>query len=351
MTDHFAHRVLAWFDVHGRKDLPWQHPRTPYTVWISEVMLQQTQVRTVIPYFEAFMRRFPDIRSLAGAPVDDVLHLWSGLGYYSRGRNLHRAAQHVVEHFSGEFPADVATLVTLPGIGRSTAGAIAAMGFDRRAPILDGNVKRVLARYHGIEGHPADSAVQKVLWRYAEEHTPDTRVADYTQAIMDLGATLCTRRNAACTDCPVNASCIALRDDRVDTLPSAKPRKSLPSRDRNFWLILRDDGSCLLERRPPNGLWGGLWSPPERDTTHSMEHLERELSLDLRVSPLPAPEPFTHTFTHLQMNVIPLRVAANRNDAVADRDDLLWYRPGLNHSIGLSAVATRLLNHLFGSQP
>lgn len=351
MTDLFARRVLAWFDVHGRKDLPWQHPRTPYTVWLSEVMLQQTQVRTVIPYFEAFLLRFPDVHSLAAAPVDDVLHLWSGLGYYSRGRNLHQAAQHVVERFAGEFPADVAALVTLPGIGRSTAGAIAAMGFGVRASILDGNVKRVLARHHGVEGYTAESAVQKVLWAYAEEHTPDSRVADYTQAIMDLGATVCTRRSAACANCPVQSSCIALRDNLVNTLPTAKPRRSLPSRDRNFWLIQRDDGSCLLERRPTSGLWGGLWSPPERDTDRSIEQLGHELSLGLRVSPLPAPQRFTHTFTHLQMNVIPLRVSADRHDSVADRDDLIWYRPGLNQSIGLSAVATRLLNQLFGSQP
>jgi A/G-specific adenine glycosylase len=193
--------------------------------------------------------------------------------------------------------------------------------------------------------------VQKVLWEIADNHTPGERVADYTQAIMDLGATVCTRRNPDCGCCPVNVGCLAFRDDLVHTLPTAKPRKPLPARDRRFWLIQRDDGSCLLERRPPGGLWGGLWSPPERDKDSSIEHLTAEFGLDLRISPTPAPPPFTHAFTHLQMNVIPMRACAGKHTSVADRDDLIWYRPGLNQSIGLSAVASRLLNHLFRSQP
>ncbi len=349
MIETFATRLLEWFDKHGRKDLPWQHPRTPYTVWVSEVMLQQTQVRTVIPYFEAFMRRFPNVETLAAAPIDDVLHRWSGLGYYSRGRNLHLAAKHIVERFGGEFPRDVQALESLPGIGRSTAGAIAAMGFGIKAPILDGNVKRVLARHHKVVGYPGDSAVQKILWEHAVDHTPEKRVAEYTQAIMDFGATLCVRRNPHCDECPVSTTCVAYRDDFVHTLPSSKPKKTIPVSDRRFWLIQREDGSCLLERRPTTGLWGGLWSPPERSTAITIETMKSELGFELYLAAKSAPNVFTHVFTHLRMNVLPVCVQAGPAIAVAARDDLLWYHPGDNQSLGLSAVASRLLNELFGA--
>lgn len=349
MTDWFASRLLNWYNNYGRKDLPWQHPRTPYTVWISEVMLQQTQVATVIPYFQRFLRSFPSVTALAGASLDDVLHHWSGLGYYSRARNLHRAAQTIVEQFNGEFPERLDALESLPGIGRSTAGAILAMGFNIRATILDGNVKRVLARFHGVEGFPGESAVQRRLWELSESHTPDTRVAEYTQASMDIGATLCTRRKPACMVCPLHAECAAFRQGRVHELPAPRPRRDLPVKDRNFWLIMRDDGACLLERRPTTGLWGGLWSPPERATDLSLDRVQHEFGLDLTPSNLAPPEPFTHVFTHLKMNVLPHRVDASSTAAVADRDDLLWYRPGINTGIGLSAAAARLLESIYGN--
>src|SRR5262245_3395408 len=205
----FAEAVLAWYDVHGRRNLPWQHPRTPYRVWISEVMLQQTQVATVIPYFERFVARFPNVHTLARADIDDVLHLWTGLGYYARGRNLHAAARRIVDEFAGELPDGLEGLESLPGIGRSTAGAILSAGHGIRAPILDGNVKRVLARHFAVDGYPGESSVAAVLWTHADATTPHERPADYTQAIMDLGATLCTRANPRCSDCPIAASCIA----------------------------------------------------------------------------------------------------------------------------------------------
>src|SRR5262245_49623140 len=203
----FAEAVLAWYDVHGRRNLPWQHPRTPYRVWISEVMLQQTQVATVIPYFERFVTRFPNVDALARTDIDDVLHLWTGLGYYARARNLHAAAKRIVEHHRGELPHELDELQALPGIGRSTPGAPLSAGHGIRAPILDGNVKRVLARYFGVPGYPGQNAVAEVLWAHAESTTPCERVADYTQAIMDLGATLCTRSNPRCSNCPVASNC------------------------------------------------------------------------------------------------------------------------------------------------
>lgn len=351
MAETISTPLLDWFDLHGRKDLPWQHPRSAYAVWISEVMLQQTQVRTVIPYFGRFMRRFPDVKTLAAARVDEVLHLWSGLGYYSRGRNLHAAARAVVERFNGAMPDNVESLESLPGIGRSTAGAIVAMGFERYAPILDGNVKRVLARYHCIEGFPGNPPLARRLWSLAEKETPLTRIADYTQAIMDLGATVCTRRKPRCEQCPLQSDCLALRLNKVNELPEPKPRKKLPLTDRHFWLILNTDGACLLERRPTTGLWGGLWSPPERATDLPIDTLGRELGMQLNpeLDKKPLPAPFTHTFTHLQMRVLPVCVRAQTGSGIADRDDLLWYRPGFNQNIGLSAVGTRLLNELYRS--
>jgi len=257
-----ADTLLAWFDTHGRHDLPWQHPRTPYRVWISEIMLQQTQVSTVVPYFERFLQRFPDVHSLAAAAQDDVLALWSGLGYYARARNLHRAAQHIVERHDGKFPTTLEAWLALPGIGRSTAGAILAQAFEQRQPILDGNVRRVLARYHAIDGWPGDRAVQDQLWKRAEAATPHRRIADYTQAIMDLGATVCTR-TPRCNQCPLSTGCGAHRLGRTADFPGRRPRKTLPVR-LTAMLVLRDEnGRILLVRRPPTGIWGGLWSLPE----------------------------------------------------------------------------------------
>ena len=245
MTPTLSSRLLSWYDQHGRKDLPWQHPRDAYRVWLSEVMLQQTQVATVIGYFERFVHALPSLPDLAAAEEDTVLALWSGLGYYRRARFLHRAAQICVEQHGGELPRDFAALSALPGIGRSTAGAILAQAHGLRFAILDGNVKRVLTRYHGIHGHPGESAVEKQLWQHAQTHTPDTRVADYTQAIMDLGATLCVRSRPRCETCPLAGDCIAHRDDLTAQLPSRKPAKPTPTR-ATMMLILRDNQGRVL---------------------------------------------------------------------------------------------------------
>src|SRR5690554_3909603 len=261
----FADRLLEWFDANGRHDLPWQHPRTPYRVWLSEIMLQQTQVQVAAPYFERFVAALPDLPSLARAPLDDVLALWSGLGYYARARNLHSAAKACMERYDGDLPRDLAALMALPGIGRSTAGAILAQAWGDRHPILDGNVKRVLARVHAVEGWPGTSRVERQLWEHAQSHLPRTRMADYVQAQMDLGATVCTRHAPACLLCPVSAQCQALAQGRVAELPTPRPGKPLPQRETTVLLAWDDSGRVLLQRRPPAGIWASLWSLPGAD--------------------------------------------------------------------------------------
>ncbi len=299
-----ADTLLAWFDAHGRHDLPWQHPRTPYRVWISEIMLQQTQVNTVVPYFERFMQRFPDVHALAAAAQDAVLALWSGLGYYARARNLHRAAQRIVDQHGGAFPSTLDDWLTLPGIGRTTAGAILAQAFEQRQPILDGNVRRVLARYHAVDGWPGDRAVQDRLWQWAEAAMPHRRIADYTQAIMDLGATVCTRR-PACQRCPLADDCRARAAGNPQAWPGRKPRKALPVK-RTAMLILRNaDGRILFERRPPAGIWGGLWSLPECPVNESVTLHCRE-RLGVYVDHLSAGATFRHTFSHFHLDIVPV---------------------------------------------
>ena len=263
MSGDFGERLIVWHDRHGRKTLPWQTDPAPYRVWVSEIMLQQTQVTTVIPYYERFMERFPDVESLAGAEVDEVLHHWSGLGYYARGRNLHKAARLVRDEHAGSLPEDLESLIALPGIGRSTAGAILALSGGRRFPILDGNVKRVLSRHSGIAGWPGEREVEKSLWCLAESLTPETNVAAYTQAIMDLGATLCVRSRPLCDACPVGSDCYARASGEQALFPGKRPKKERPTRHTSMVLALRPDGSVLLERRPPAGVWGGLWGFPE----------------------------------------------------------------------------------------
>ncbi|HET6591987.1 MAG TPA: A/G-specific adenine glycosylase, partial [Xanthomonadales bacterium] len=267
----FADRLLAWWDVHGRHDLPWQHPRTPYRVWISEIMLQQTQVGTVIPYFERWMRDFPDLAALAAASLDDVLSHWSGLGYYARARNLHRAAIQCVREHGADLPPGAEALSALPGIGLSTANAIVSLSTDAPKPVLDGNVRRVLARHSAIAGWTGQAAVQKRLWAEAEARLPTDRGADYTQAVMDLGATLCTRSKPGCEQCPVRTDCRGLAAGKVSQLPSAKPATRVSDRTLDM-LILRDErGRVLLEKRPPAGIWGGLWCLPEGNDLSAIE--------------------------------------------------------------------------------
>jgi A/G-specific adenine glycosylase len=262
MSD-FSDKLLTWHDTHGRKDLPWQKHSTAYRVWISEIMLQQTQVATVIPYYDRFMDRFPDLISLANAELDDVLHLWSGLGYYARARNLHKAAKSVRDDHGGVFPMEFEEVTALPGIGRSTAAAILALADNQHHAILDGNVKRVLTRYYMVEGWPGAPSVIQALWSLAEKLTPAQRVAQYTQAIMDLGATLCTRSRPACAICPLTADCQAHAANRQAEFPHRRPKKKLPVRETTFVMMCDQAGQVMLERRPPSGIWGGLWGFPE----------------------------------------------------------------------------------------
>jgi A/G-specific adenine glycosylase len=343
----FAQRLLGWFALHGRKTLPWQVNPTPYRVWVSEVMLQQTQVATVMPYFERFMVRFPDVRSLASAPIDEVLHLWTGLGYYARARNLRTCAQVLVTHHSGEFPLHVAAMMALPGIGRSTAGAILALSAGQRQPILDGNAKRVLARAFGIGGDPTSKAVLATLWAQAEFCTPTDRVAAYTQAIMDLGATVCTRFNPACTVCPMNMSCIAALEGRQTELPGRKRKRTRPVRQATLLIAETDSygsAAVLVERRPSAGLWGGLWSPPQFESEEdALAWCLQEFGEAAESQLLP---PIHHAFTHFDLRLSPLRVRGIARAGVRDADDRLWYQFDEPPRIGLPQPILKLFERL-----
>lgn len=342
-NDSFATRLLAWFDQYGRKDLPWQKNINPYRVWVSEIMLQQTQVSTVIPYYERFMQRFPSVQSLAAADDDEVMHLWTGLGYYARARNLLRAARVVCDQHGGEFPLSVEGLSELPGIGRSTAGAIASIAQRQRAAILDGNVKRVLARYHAIEGWPGASTTLNTLWAAAERHTPHERVADYTQAIMDLGATLCTRSRPGCERCPMASDCLALSQGRVSDFPGKRPKKTLPERQAQFVLMRCPAGAVLMQRRPENGVWGGLWSFPELTPGDDpAQWVSGEWQVDV-LSQLRMPV-LRHTFSHYHLLIEPIQVeVARRPTAVAEGDAIRWVDPNDPGELGLPAPVARLL--------
>ena len=347
MPRPFAERLLSWFDQHGRHDLPWQQSRSPYRVWISEIMLQQTQVATVIPYFERFMARFPTLEALAAAPLDDVLHHWSGLGYYARARNLHRAAQLLVERHGGEFPPTVEAVAELPGIGRSTAGAILALSRNEHASILDGNVKRVLTRHRCIEGWPDSPPVLRALWQLAAELTPRERVADYTQAIMDLGATCCVRSRPTCEVCPVAADCLARERGEQLAYPTPKPRKPLPKRSTTFLLLQRaDDGALWLEQRPAAGLWGGLWGFPEiADATDAIAACERRALMPL-AEPRPI-APLVHTFTHFQLQITPLVVPVRATGGrCMESPTSLWYKASAPSAVGLPRPVQELISRL-----
>jgi len=300
----FSRSLIAWHGRAGRRDLPWQGTRDPYRIWLSEIMLQQTQVAAAIPYFERFVARFPDVQRLARASLHDVLRLWSGLGYYARARNLHRAARVVARERGGRFPESVEGLVQLPGVGRSTAGAIAAFAFGRRAPILDGNVKRLLARCFAVAGYPGDAAVAAQLWSLAEALLPRRAIETYTQALMDLGATVCTRTRPQCLHCPLRAQCVALRDARVQTLPELRPRRPLPLR-RETWLVASHGGRVLLERRPAEGLWGGLWAFPRLAGGGRAADAVRR-SLGEQPASMRRRTPFEHGFTHFRLRVQPI---------------------------------------------
>ena len=346
-SDDFAPRLLRWFDVSGRHDLPWQHPRTPYRVWLSEIMLQQTQVKTAAPYFERFVTALPDLPALAAAPMDQVLALWSGLGYYARARNLLAAAQRCVAAHGGELPRDIDALTALPGIGRSTAAAILAQAWGDRHAILDGNVKRVLTRYHGIDGWPGLPAVEKQLWALAEQHLPHQRLADYTQAQMDLGATLCTRSNPACVLCPLQDSCVARREGRVGELPTAKPGKTPPQRHAHVLVLLDAQQRLLLQRRPPAGIWASLWTLPQADDAAALQAwCEAHTQADVAsAQPLPA---IDHAFSHYKLRLQPLRIDAVVPRAqVRDNDDLRWVARDEFADLGIPAPIRRLIESIF----
>ena len=340
----FAGRLLAWWDVHGRKNLPWQRERTPYRVWVAEIMLQQTQVSTVVPYFERFVARFPDVESLARADLDEVLHLWSGLGYYARGRNLHRAAGIVAGEHRGVFPEHAAAVEKLPGVGRSTAAAIVAQSRGRRAAILDANVKRVLARRHRVAGAFSSAATRDELWRLAESHTPAERVADYTQAIMDLGATVCRRTRPRCAACPVRADCQAYAEEGdPERYPEKAPRRRRRLERRRFFVVVDPEGACLVEQRPPDGIWGGLWSPPERDAGESVSGFLDQVGIDADlVDNVQHAGVFRHGFTHFDLDVEPVYVRLRARPAAVRAGVGCWIDPD-DHRLGLSTVAARLV--------
>ncbi len=318
----FATRLIAWQKQHGRHHLPWQGTRDPYRVWLSEIMLQQTQVATVIPYYQRFVARFPDIAALAAATQDEVLTLWSGLGYYSRGRNLHRAAQQVTASCGGEFPRGFTEIQTLPGIGRSTAAAVSVFAFGQRRAILDGNVKRVLARCFGIAGYPGEKPVEKRLWELAEELLPTVAIESYTQGMMDLGATLCTRSKPRCGECPLGAQCVALREGRSAELPTRKARAPLPEKECAMLVLLRD-GEVLLEKRPPSGIWGGLWSLPE--IAVGDDPAQAALArFGVEADTFRAMPSLRHTFTHFRLHIHPLQAEVRRCRPEAREESALW---------------------------
>ncbi|MGH8501970.1 MAG: A/G-specific adenine glycosylase [Gammaproteobacteria bacterium] len=341
----FSERVLAWYDRHGRKSLPWQRPATPYRVWVSEIMLQQTQVATVIPYFERFVAHFPGVRALASARLDDVLQHWAGLGYYARARNLHLAACILRDSHAGEFPSDIEAIASLPGIGRSTAGAILALSRDRPHAILDGNVKRVLARHRGVEGWPGTSHNTRHLWRIAEQLMPTRRCADHTQAMMDLGALVCVRRHPRCAECPVRTDCVAYRSGRQHALPAPRARKALPVRETMMVMARTSNGDVLLERRPPVGVWGGLLSFPEvRDEQACAALCERVFGA--------APEKMIRwpvvrqTFTHFRLDITPVEVIIDHGGRIISDDTRwVWYNAASPQG-GLAAPVKQLIERL-----
>lgn len=345
-----ASRLLGWFADHGRRDLPWQNPRSVYRVWISEVMLQQTQVATVIPYFERFVKTFPDVDTLAAAADDEVLHLWSGLGYYSRARNLHAAARTIVAEYGGRLPTSLESWQALPGIGRSTAGAILALAHGERHPILDGNVKRVLCRVHGIETWPGGSSTARSLWSLADAHTPLADVADYTQAIMDFGATVCRRDRPLCECCPLASDCRARTDGSIGRIPAPKPRRVRPVRTTRFLILRRENRTVMLVKRPPSGVWGSLWSFPEcaREEEPAVICRRRFGLQSLETRHL---APRRHGFTHFELDIEPVLLdvdadSAQAGAAIMDADPVLWYNSASPNRLGIAAPVRALLKEL-----
>ncbi|MCX8956970.1 A/G-specific adenine glycosylase [Erwinia psidii] len=342
-ASQFASHVLGWYQRFGRKNLPWQREKTPYKVWLSEVMLQQTQVTTVKPYFERFMSRFPTVTDLAAAPLDEVLHLWTGLGYYARARNLHRAAVQVAEQHNGNFPHTYDEVVALPGVGRSTAGAILSLSLGQHFPILDGNVKRVLARCYAVAGWPGRKEVESRLWQISEHVTPANGVSQFNQAMMDLGAIVCTRTKPKCEICPLNAGCMAYASGRWAEYPGKKPKQTLPERT-GWMLMIQYDDSVWLEQRPPVGLWGGLFCFPQFSSQTDMLEWLGERHIDSKN--LQQDIAFRHTFSHFHLDIIPVHLRLTTTGSAMDEGAGLWYNLALPPSVGLAAPVERLLKQL-----
>jgi A/G-specific adenine glycosylase len=337
----FTKKLLDWYDVFGRKNLPWQQDITPYRVWLSEIMLQQTQVTTVIPYFERFISRFPDIEPLATAQLDEVLHLWTGLGYYARARNLHKTAIIIQEKYNHLFPNNLDDLLVLPGIGRSTAGAILSIAFQKATPILEGNVKRVLTRHYAIAGYLSDKNVNKALWLLAQELTPETHCAAYTQAIMDLGATVCLRLKPKCEQCPLRETCIAYRENRIADFPQTKPKPVLPVKETSWLVIQNENLDVLLIKRPFTGIWGGLWSFPECEERNVASYCNKK---GYKILSIRKGNTFRHTFSHFHMDITPLFVTVKINYKVlAEENEFVWSSPNRLPQIGLSTPIKKIL--------
>ena len=341
----FSSRLIAWQKIHGRHDLPWQNTQDPYAIWVSEIMLQQTQVAAVIAYYARFMARFPNIATLAQASQEEVLQHWSGLGYYSRARNLHNAAQTIMDEFNGQFPEDFEKIQTLSGIGRSTAAAIASFAFQQNQTILDGNVKRVLARHFLIEGWTGSPKIEKALWALAETLVPDQEMVAYTQGLMDLGATICTRSKPKCELCPLNVHCMALAKNQTKALPTPKPRKAIPQKQTTMLLLLNGN-EVMLEKRPPNGIWGGLWSLPEI----SMQEIPSEVAMQRFGLEVESDEPLPsilHTFTHFKLEILPQPLQVIHRSLQAIRPNTIWLN--IEDAIG-AALPTPVRNILLNLQ-
>ncbi|MBV7316633.1 A/G-specific adenine glycosylase [Shewanella sp. NIFS-20-20] len=347
MTTSFSQRIIDWYQQHGRKHLPWQQDKTPYRVWISEIMLQQTQVATVIPYYQKFMHSYPDVVSLANAPQDEVLHHWTGLGYYARARNLHKAAKRIRDDFHGVFPETMEQVIALPGIGRSTAGAILSLALGQHQPILDGNVKRVLARHQAIDGWPGQAKVEQALWQLSEQRTPAIAVSAYNQAMMDMGANICTRSRPQCQLCPVAIDCLAQRAGRQTDYPGKKPKKQQPI--KTTWMLILTQGmEAQLIKRPPTGIWGGLWCFPEFDSQAALQQFLLDNGLaDSKQQPL---DNFRHTFSHYHLDIHAIWVDNSANTAIETRvmevNQCLWYNIQQPDKVGLAAATERLLEAL-----
>lgn len=338
----FAQYTLDWYQQYGRKTLPWQQDKTPYKVWLSEVMLQQTQVATVIPYFQRFMSQFPTVNDLAAAPLDEVLHLWTGLGYYARARNLHKAACQVAEKHQGIFPQNFDDVAALPGVGRSTAGAILSLSLGQHYPILDGNVKRVLARCYAVAGWPGKREVETTLWALSEQVTPAQGVSHFNQAMMDLGAMVCTRSKPKCELCPLQSGCIAYANQSWQNYPGKKPKKVLPVKTAWF-LLLQQGDNVLLQQRPPTGIWGGLYSFPQFDHQQGMQAWLDERGIRGELQPMTA---FRHTFSHFHLEIVPLLLQDAEFSSAMDESGALWYNLARAPAVGLAAPVERLLHEL-----